>query len=282
MGALRKLLPITAITFIVGWLAIAGVPPFAGFWSKDEILLFAYDKSPVLYAVGLVTALLTAYYMTRQVIMVFYGKAHWHDAHEQHGAAGDYVGSAAGDFTPHESPKTMLFPLVMLAGLALVGGIIQLPSWSWIPSSLAHRLENWLGPIVHGHEHELTRDAHDLSGTLALVAVGCAVVGITAAVLVYAKHKVKPIEPKILADGWGYDRAVSWVMGNPGRRAFDGVAWADAKVIDGAVDGTGALVRKAAGQVRKLQSGNVRNYAAAIGAAVVLLLLWFVVGRGIL
>ena len=79
MGALRKLMPITAVTFIVGWLAIAGVPPFAGFWSKDDILLVAYDKSPVLWAVGLVTALLTAYYMTRQVIMVFYGKARWHD-----------------------------------------------------------------------------------------------------------------------------------------------------------------------------------------------------------
>ena len=73
MGGLRKLMPITAVTFIVGWLAIAGVPPFAGFWSKDEILLFAYDKSPALWAVGLVTALLTAFYMSRQVFMVFFG-----------------------------------------------------------------------------------------------------------------------------------------------------------------------------------------------------------------
>ena len=75
MGALRKLMPITASTFIVGWLAIAGVPPFAGFWSKDEILLYSLAKSPALYVVGLVTALLTAYYMTRQVAMVFYGEA---------------------------------------------------------------------------------------------------------------------------------------------------------------------------------------------------------------
>jgi NADH-quinone oxidoreductase subunit L len=99
MGALRKLMPITAITFIIGWLAIAGVPPFAGFWSKDEILLFAYDKSPVLYVVGLVTALLTAYYMTRQVIMVFFGEARWHDAHEEHGAHGEF------SVSPHESPE---------------------------------------------------------------------------------------------------------------------------------------------------------------------------------
>ena len=279
MGALRKLMPITAMTFIVGWLAIAGVPPFAGFWSKDEILLFAYDKSPILYIVGLVTALLTAYYMTRQVIMVFFGKARWHDAHEEHGAH--------GDLTPHESPVTMVLPLVVLAGLSIVGGLIQLPSWSWIPKNLVHRLEGWLQPIVDGHEHELTSGAHDLSGVLALIAIGCAVAGITLAVLIYAKHKVgkyktRPIEPQILADGWGYDRAVSWVMGKPGRKAFDGIAWADANIIDGAVTGSGRLVRGTAQQIRKVQSGNVRNYAAAIGGGVVLLLLWFVVARGLL
>src|SRR4029453_10759298 len=72
MGALRKLLPITAATFIVGWLAIAGGPPFSGFWSKDDILLYAFDYSPVLWAIGFVTAILTGYYMTRQVMLVFY------------------------------------------------------------------------------------------------------------------------------------------------------------------------------------------------------------------
>ena len=79
MGALRKFLPITAATFIVGWLAIAGVPPFSGFWSKDDILLYAFDYSPVLWVVGFVTAILTAYYMTRQVMMVFFGEARWEE-----------------------------------------------------------------------------------------------------------------------------------------------------------------------------------------------------------
>src|SRR5690606_8511975 len=77
MGALRAFMPITAGTFIVGWLAIAGVPPFSGFWSKDEILLFALGESTPLYIVGIVTAILTAFYMTRQVIMVFFGEARW-------------------------------------------------------------------------------------------------------------------------------------------------------------------------------------------------------------
>ena len=100
--------------------------------------------------------------------------------------------------------------------------------------------------------------------------------------MVYGKHKAKAIEPQILADAWGYDRAVSAFMGGPGRASFDAVAWADAHVVDGAVNGAGALVRGTAGEVRKVQSGNVRNYAAAIGAGVVLLLVWFVVVRGIL
>ena len=139
MGLLRKFLPITAATFIVGWLAIAGVPPFAGFWSKDEILLFALAKSPALYIVGLVTALLTAYYMTRQVVMVFFGKARWEDHAADHGAH--------GDFKPHESPAVMLIPLVVLAGLSIVGGIIQLPGVTWLPDSITHRLEHWLEPV---------------------------------------------------------------------------------------------------------------------------------------
>ena len=119
MGRLRPLLPVTAATFIVGWLAIAGVPPLAGFWSKDDILLYALADSTALYVVGLVTALLTAYYMTRQVMMVFFGEAHWQDRSAEHGAR--------GDTRPHESPWIMLFPLVVLALLSFVGGGIELP-----------------------------------------------------------------------------------------------------------------------------------------------------------
>jgi NADH-quinone oxidoreductase subunit L len=269
MGALRKLMPITAITFIVGWLAIAGVPPFAGFWSKDEILLFAYDKSKVLYLIGLVTAILTAYYMTRQVIMVFYGKARWHDAHEEHGAH--------GDFEPHESPGTMVLPLVVLAGLSLVGGLIQLPF-----SSSVKRLDAWLEPVVHTGEHTLSGGADDIKYVLMAVAIIASAAGIAGAVMVYAKHKTKPIEPEILAEGWYYDQAVSAFMGGPGRQAFEGVDAFDRNVIDGAVNGTGKLVRGTAGEVRKVQTGNVRNYAAALGAGVVILLAWFVVVRGMM
>ena len=113
-----------------------------------------------------------------------------------------------------------------------------------------------------------------------MIATVVAVIGIALSVMVYAKHKAKPIEPALLADGWHYDEAVSKFMGGPGRGAFDGVAWADANIVDGAVNGVGRLVRGTAQRIRTVQSGNVRNYAAAIGVGVVLLLSWFVVVRG--
>ena len=270
MGALRKLMPVTAFTFIIGWLAIAGVPPFAGFWSKDEILLYTLAKSPVLYVLGLVAALLTAYYMTRQVIMVFYGKARWHDAHDEHGAH--------GDFTPHESPKIMLLPLVVLAALSTVGGAMQLPF-----SSDLHFLEKWLEPVVEFGEADISGTwAYDNKYLLLGVAVVIALAGIAASVAVYGKKKMAPIEPKVLEQGWYYDKSITAFMGGPGRRVFDGIAWFDAHIVDGAVNGVARLVRGSAGGLRKTQSGYVRQYAAALGVAVVLLLVWFVVIRGII
>jgi NADH-quinone oxidoreductase subunit L len=273
MGALRKWMPVTFGTFIVGWLAIAGVPPFSGFWSKDDILLAAWDKSPALWAVGLVTALLTAYYMTRQVIMVFYGEARWHDAHEAHGAHGDVIehDTHEHDMTPHESPWMMITPLVVLALLAFAGGAINLPF-----TSSTERLAKWLEPVVG------LRESTTSKLPFALIAVAMGLVGIGVAYAVYYAKKIKAVEPKILADAWGYDRAVSAFMGGPGRQAFDGIAWADAHLVDGAVIGTGKVVQATAGQVRKAQSGNIRNYAAALGVGVVLLLTWFIIVRGVL
>jgi NADH-quinone oxidoreductase subunit L len=270
MGALRALMPITAITFIIGWLAIAGVPPFAGFWSKDEILLFAFAKSPVLYVVGLITALLTAYYMTRQVIMVFFGQARWNDHAEEHGAH--------GDVHPHESPGTMLLPLVVLAGLSVVGGVIQLPF-----SDDVHFLEKWLHPVVEFGERDIHGTwAYDNKYVLLIAAAVLAIVGILLAIAVYQKRKVRAIEPVVLERAWYYDRAVSGFMGGPGRRAFDALNWFDRTVVDGAVNGVGRVVRGSAGGVRKVQSGYLRQYASALAVGVVLLLIWFVVVRGIL
>ena len=269
MGALRKLMPITGFTFIIGWLAIAGIPPFAGFWSKDEVLLYAFANNRLLWFIGVITALLTAYYMTRQVIMVFFGEARWNDHAEENGAHGDH--------TPHESPWTMVTPLVVLAGLSIVGGAMQLPF-----SKSTHFLEHWLEPVVHHSEVSIADTwAYSNKWLLLVVAIVIAVSGVVAAIAVYSKGKFKIIEPKILADAWRYDSAVSSIVGGPGRAAFGGVAAFDAKVVDGAVNGIGLEVRAASGLLRKIQSGLVRSYAFVIGLGAVVLLAWFLL-RGIL
>ena len=263
MGALRKLMPVTAITFIIGWLAIAGVPPFAGFWSKDEILLYVYANNRGLYVVGLVTALLTAYYMTRQVIMVFYGEAKWKDHANDHGAH--------GDFEPHESPKIMLFPLVVLAVLSVIGGAMQLPF-----SKKLHFLEHWLAPVVEESEADIHKTwAYENKYVLLVIAILIAATGIAAAFAVYAKKKAKAIEPRVLEQAWFYDAGAAKLIGGPGRAAFNAVAWADTHIVDGAVNGTATLVRNVAGQVRKSQSGFTRVYAALMAAGAVALLAWF-------
>ena len=269
MGALRKLMPITGFTFIIGWLAIAGIPPFAGFWSKDEVLLYAFANNRLLWLIGVITALLTAYYMTRQVIMVFFGEARWNDHAEENGAHGDH--------TPQESPWTMVTPLVVLAGLSIVGGAMQLPF-----SKSTHFLEHWLEPVVHHSEVSIAGTwAYSNKWLLLVVAILIAVSGVVAAIAVYSKGKFKIIEPKILADAWRYDSAVSAIVGGPGRAAFGGVAAFDAKVVDGAVNGIGIEVRAASGLLRKVQSGLVRSYAFVIGLGAVVLLAWFLL-RGIL
>ena len=270
MGALRRLMPVTAFTFIIGWLAIAGVPPFAGFWSKDEILLYAFANNRALYLVGMVTALLTAYYMTRQVIMVFFGEARWHDRADEHGAHGDA-------HEPHESPWVMTLPLAVLAVLSVLGGAIQLPF-----SKSTHFLEHWLEPVVHGAEAKISGTwAHDNKWLLLGLAVVVAATGIALSVSVYAKGKFAPVEPQLLADGWRYDAAVSSLVGGPGRGLFQGIADTDARVVDGAVNGTGSLVQSLAGVLRRSQNGFVRSYAALVTVGVVALLAWFVV-RGLL
>ena len=263
MGALRKLMPVTAITFIIGWLAIAGVPPFAGFWSKDEILLYVYANNRGLYVVGLLTALLTAYYMTRQVIMVFYGEAKWKDHAHDHGAH--------GDFEPHESPKIMLFPLIVLSVLSVIGGAMQLPF-----TKKLHFLEHWLAPVVEESEADIHKTwAYENKYVLLVIAILIAATGIAAAFAVYAKKKVKAVEPRVLEQAWFYDAGAAKLVGGPGRAAFNAVAWADSRIVDGAVNGTATLVRNIAGQVRKSQNGFTRVYAALMTVGAVALLAWF-------
>jgi len=172
---------------------------------------------------------------------------------------------------------------VVLSVLSVLGGIIQLPSFGIIPKGLRHRLEDWLHPVVAPGEAVISGTAvYDAKVWLALLAIACALLGIAGAVLVYGKRRIRAVEPQLLADGWRYDAAISAFMGGPGRRAFDAIAWFDAKVVDGAVNGVASLVRSSSGAVRRVQTGNMRNYAGIVGVGVVLMLVWFVILRGVL
>jgi len=290
MGALRKFMPITAATFIIGWLAIAGVPPFSGFWSKDEILLYTLADNTALYVVGIVTAILTAFYMTRQIIMVFFGEARWTSLANPEEAPEVAEGeppvethNAHGEFKPHESPPIMWIPLVALAGVAALGGIVNVPKLFGIPEGVSYKLEEWLHPVIEFGEADITGTwAYDNKYLLVGFAVAAALIGIALAWLVYERKRIKPWEPSLFANAWYYDWAITWFMGHPGREGFQAVADFDAKVVDGAVTGTAVVVKETATEVRKGQTGYVRQYAAVIGIGVVLLLGWFVVIRGIL
>ena len=277
MGALRKVMPITTATFLVGWLAIAGVPPFSGFFSKDEILLLAWEKSPVLWAVGLVTALLTAFYMSRQIFLVFFGEKRWDrplaeaapDLAAEREAAGATSGHGVGpegEIHPHESTWLMTLPLLALAPFAFAAGWINAPFWD-----KTKFLTHWLEPVVHLGEVHSTASSGMKVG-LGAVATAVGLLGIAIAVIVYLKGRrdlAARIEAPVLANGWYYDSSLSAFMGGPGRKVFDAVAAFDAKVIDGAVNGVATLVRESSAQGRKTQTGHVRNYALGITIGVI-------------
>jgi NADH-quinone oxidoreductase subunit L len=270
MGGLLRFLPVTGFTFIIGWLAIAGVPPFAGFWSKDEILLFAWADNKALWAIGLITALLTAYYMSRQVFMVFFGEPRFE-------TTGEHA------VHPHESPWTMVLPLVLLAGLAIGGGALNLPF-----TDDTKLLEHWLHPVLEFVSPDgslvATEAQIDVATAakvgLAAAAVVVGLLGIAYAVQVFVRRKAEPFEPDLLARGWRYDESIAAFMGGPGRAGFDALTDIDTEVVDGAVNGVGALARLTGSKLRLVQTGYVRNYAlgVAVGAVV---LVGFLVGRGV-
>jgi NADH-quinone oxidoreductase subunit L len=161
----------------------------------------------------------------------------------------------------------MTTPLVVLAVLATVGGALNLP----LHDDLKF-LEHWLEPVVIGSE------AHPAASTglkigLALIALAGSIAGILAARAIYLGRRVDPdkVEKPILADAWRYDAAISAFADGPGRKLFDGVAWVDRTIVDGAVNGVGAVVRTSGSAMRRAQTGYVRNYALGVAAGAIVL-----------
>ena len=232
MGGLRKFMPVTAATFIVGWLAIAGVPPFAGFWSKDEILLFAWDDNPALWAVGLVTALLTAFYMSRQVFMVFFGDERWHEKQEKNGDDHGADHSHAADRTSRRGrcrARSSCSPV-----LAVVGGALNLPF-----TDDTKFLEHWLEPVLGEHEAHLAA-SHGHEVALAVVAIVAAAAGIASPSRVYLAAPAPRRSSPSCWPGLVLRRGPRRLRRRPGPRRVRGRRRVRRKVVDGAVNGVGA------------------------------------------
>ena len=264
MGGLKSKLPITHLTFLLGCIAIAGVPPFSGFFSKDEILMAAYATNPIFYYVGMGGALLTAFYMFRLYSLTFLG---------------NFRGTAHQQEHLHESPIAMTLPLMVLAFFAVVAGFVGIPEL-FAPN--AHALEHFLAPVFAGSA-ALTH-AHHLEHATEWILMGTATT-IILIVIVYAITKFKKYsstEPntgigKVLENKWYIDELYDTVIVNP-LHWFAGFLknTIEKYVIDGTVNGVGKLVGYGSRQFRLIQSGQVGSYILMMVMALVLfIIIWF-------
>ena len=284
-GGLAKYMPVTAGTFIVGTIAIAGIFPFSGFWSKDEILVGVWDAEDVflneiLFVLLFLAAGLTAFYMTRLVVLTFFGKPRWRD--EVTGEAWVNRDEPLPRRHPHESPWQMTVPLMALAGLAFAGGFINMP-FSFGSEEAGNKfdtkfLEGWLYPSLIWDEAKLSIG---WQGKLLIAVI--AVLGAVGAVY-YAWIRYNdpdggtgPDSPEILEQAWHYDSAVTSFMGGPGRKSFEALTAFDRTFVDGIVNKVGQLVRYDGQILRKLQSGLVRSYALLVGVGAIAVMAYFLI-----
>lgn len=249
MGGLRKALPITHITFLIGCLAIAGIPPFAGFFSKDLILAVALEKHPVYYVLGVLASLMTAFYMFRLYFLTFAGQ--FRGANEQYAHL-------------HESPLAMTFPLMVLALLSVVGGWVGIPP---VFAENANLLKMFLAPVIPSHDN--TSAQFHFSHTTELVLIGALVLVILFILLIAAKRFTRSdVEENtqsgfagFLANKWYVDELYEAAVVRPiGAMASFFNRVVEVKIIDGFVNGIGKAVQFSGRQLRWLQSGQVGSY----------------------
>ncbi|AIE73508.1 MULTISPECIES: NAD(P)H-quinone oxidoreductase subunit 5 [unclassified Synechocystis] len=288
MGGLRKYMPITSACFLIGTLAICGIPPFAGFWSKDEILGLAFQANPLLWFVGWATAGMTAFYMFRMYFMTFEGGFRGNDEEAKDGVLRFYGlipnfgpgamnvkeldhGSGHGDHShssePHESPLTMTFPLMALAVPSVLIGLLGRP---W-----ANQFEAFIhapGEVVeHATEFEWG-EFYVMAGN----SIGIALIGITIASFMYWQHK---FDPKVLSDKfpalyqlslnkWYFDDIYDKLFVQGSRRVARQIMEVDYKVIDGAVNLTGLVTLVSGEGLKYLENGRAQFYALIVFGAV--------------
>ncbi len=318
MGNLKKYMPITFFTMVTGWLAISGIPIFAGFFSKDEILYRTFaaegigNWNYILWIVGILTAVLTAVYMTRMMVMTFWGSERYHDElpHDEHADEDEDHHAIPADFKPHESPWTMTVPLVALAILSTFGGLVgipyalsSLPVVSSIVGTEANRFEHTLDPVIAkmpggGHEAEgevkhffAAEKAVEAEGAaehhsaeeiaaerwLAVLSVLLAAGGIVIGWLTFNPNPLRKL-PKILERKWYLDEIYNKIIVDPiseGSRRF---LWKgfDLGFIDGTINGIGNFVTEVGSLARRTQVGFVRSYVAIILFGALLVVGYFI------
>lgn len=262
MGGLKRYLPITHATFLIGCIAIAGIPPFSGFFSKDEILAAAFARNPVYYTVGAATALLTAFYMFRLYATTFLGSFRGTEDQRHH---------------LHESPALITIPLIVLAVLSIVGG------WIGIPEVLmkgGHSLEHFLSPVFAASTQRM--DEHHLSHSTEYALMAVTVIGAALAIFwATARYRKNPElhEPtgfgKFLANKWYVDELYNAIIVRPLNWLAKFLnTFIERDFIDWMVNGVGRLVNYSSRQVRLLQSGQVGSYVLLM---VLSILIFFVV-----
>jgi len=259
MGGLKSKLPITHITFLIGCIAIAGVPPFSGFFSKDEILAAAFAKSPIYWALGVVGAAMTAFYMFRLYATTFLGKFRGTDEQAHH---------------LHESPFAMTLPLILLALASAIAGAIGIPALMGGHHWLSHQLT----PIV-GETKEVAL-SHSIEWALMGASVSIAVIALFIAVNRYKRQadgEPNTALGKFLYNKWYVDELYSNAIVQPLNK-FAGFLkeTIEKNIIDGAVNGTGKIVQYSARKIRLIQNGQVGYYILFIVLGIILLFLfWF-------
>jgi NADH-quinone oxidoreductase subunit L len=292
MGGLRSFIPWTFLTMGIATLAIAGIPPFAGFWSKDEILWKAYSSdhgSWVFWLIGVITALLTSFYMFRLLFMTFFGdyrgarvdahgQAHAVHGQDEHGHD-EHGHDEHGHGEPHESPMVMLVPLMILALLSMIGGLV----------GIGNRFEHFLGPVFgSGAVAEGAGEAASRGTELLLMGISVAV-AFLGLIFAYVLYVSKPYLPEKIADAlngfyttvlnkYYIDELYAKLFVKPLVDGSTTILWqgVDRKVIDDTVNNAADGARHVSDEVRHMQSGNVRSYAGWIAAGSALVIAYMI------
>jgi NADH-quinone oxidoreductase subunit L len=249
-GTLRKMLPVTFLTFSMGYLAIIGFPGFSGFWSKDSIIETALAQSWVAGVFAVLGAGVTGFYMTRLMLMTFFTDQRWEK-----------------DVHPHESPKVMTIPLIVLAALSVLGGVLLINDW----------IVDFLAPVVGGPVHE---DPPLAALWISVIVVAVVGVGVAIAWVLIGRNPVPRVAPAEVSfvtraarqDLYG-DAINDGLVVNPGRHVVHGLATMDRRGVDGVVEGSALGVGGISSIIRRVQNGFVRSYALSLLGGVLLVVL---------